>query len=82
MGAVLAQREVHINTGYSEVAKPLNDVVARVPRCWSTGHRYGRLASFQGFLLHFHVDFNVLAGRRDAEMTEPSANNVEFHTSL
>ncbi len=36
----------------------------------------------KGFALHLHINFNVLAGGRDADVAKPSPNDVEFNASL
>jgi hypothetical protein len=46
------------------------------------GPKNGRLAALECFAFHLHVDLDVLAGCRDADMPEPGADDIEFDTSL
>jgi hypothetical protein len=39
------------------------------------------LAALECFALHLHIDLDVLAGGCDADVTEPSADHIEFDAS-
>ena len=53
-----------------------------MPRVVLEGRWSQRLTALECLAFHFHIDFNILAGRRDADMSEPCTDDIEFNPSL